>query len=123
MIVNLYGSDKGVDEVAFITGAVWYNPITKSVYEYSTYVQTVDYPPFTINAKDGSEFIVDPTVSLKIIEGKKKLIVAAEAKKKANELKTQSLTPAVLEKMWIEKWDGKLPIYGQVPTIFKDISK
>ena len=27
------------------------------------------------------------------------------------------------EKMWIEKWDGKLPVYGQVPTIFKDISK
>ena len=25
--------------------------------------------------------------------------------------------------MWIEKWDGKLPVYGQVPTIFKDISK
>lgn len=43
--------------------------------------------------------------------------------KKANELKQQALTPAILEKMWIEKWDGKLPVYGQVPTIFKDISK
>ena len=53
----------------------------------------------------------------------KKLIVAAEAEKKANELKQQALTPAILEKMWIEKWDGKLPVYGQVPTIFKDISK
>ena len=36
--------------------------------------------------------------------------------------KTKS-PPAILEKMWIEKWDGKLPVYGQVPTIFKDISK
>lgn len=27
------------------------------------------------------------------------------------------------KKKWIEKWDGKLPVYGQVPTIFKDISK
>jgi hypothetical protein len=53
----------------------------------------------------------------------KKLIVAAEAEKKANELRQQALTPAILEKMWIEKWDGKLPVYGQVPTIFKDISK
>lgn len=35
----------------------------------------------------------------------------------------QALTPAILEKMWIEKWDEKLPVYGQVPTIFKDISK
>ena len=24
--------------------------------------------------------------------------------------------------MWIEKWDGKLPVYGQVPTLFKNIS-
>lgn len=22
---------------------------------------------------------------------------------------------------WIEKWDGKLPVYGQVPTLFKNI--
>ena len=53
----------------------------------------------------------------------RKTIIAAEAEKKANELRQQALTPAILEKMWIEKWDGKLPVYGQVPTIFKDISK
>lgn len=52
-----------------------------------------------------------------------KLIVAAKAEKEANQLREQALTPAILEKMWIEKWDGKLPVYGQVPTIFKDISK
>lgn len=228
--VNLYGNDKGVDDASLVTGIVWYNPWTTTVYEYPTYVQTIDYEPFTINAKDGSEFTVDPTVSLKIIDGKspavfrkyrkeldevikgtlynyvkdafriqlnkfttddivskrdsienaiekyltqalakenfqleqltsglkypqtivesvnaknkaiqqamqvenevkvaeaqaKKLIVAAEAEKKANELRQQALTPAILEKMWIEKWDGKLPVYGQVPTIFKDISK
>ena len=53
----------------------------------------------------------------------KKLIVAAQAEKEANELRNQALTPAVLEKMWIEKWDGKLPVYGQTPTLFRDISK
>lgn len=228
--VNLYGSSKGVDDAVLVTGAVWYNPFTEKVYEYPTYVQTIDYKPFTVNAKDGSEFTVDPTISLKIVDGKspavfkkyrkelseviegtlynyikdafriqlnkfttddivskrssiesaieqhlskalarenfqleqltsglkypqtivesinaknqavqdkmrvenevavaeaqaKKLIVAAEAEKKANELRQQALTPAILEKMWIEKWDGKLPVYGQVPTIFKDISK
>lgn len=68
--VNLYGSDKGVDDVTLITGAVWYNPIFTAIYEYPTYVQTVDYPSFTINAKDGSSFEVDPTISLKIIDGK-----------------------------------------------------
>lgn len=230
ILVNLYGDEKGVGDVSMCTGAVWYNPITQSVYEYPTFVQTVDYAPFTINAKDGSEFTVDPTVSLKIIDSKspavfkkyrksldevingtlynyvkdafriqlnnfstdyivsnrdsiekaiekhlstslskenfqleqltsglkypdvivkavneknkmiqeaqkaqnevavaeaqaKKLIVAAQAEKEANELRNQALTPAVLEKMWIEKWDGKLPVYGQTPTLFRDISK
>ena len=68
--VNLYGTDKGVDDVALVTGAVWYSPITTAVYEYPTFVQTVDYPEFSINAKDGSSFTVDPTISLKIIDGK-----------------------------------------------------
>lgn len=228
--VNLYGSDKGVDDASLVTGMVWYNPWTTEVYEYPTYVQTIDYPPFTINAKDGSEFKVDPTVSLKIIDGTsplifkkyrkelkdvingtlfnyvkdafrvqlnkfttdeivskrdsieiaietylaaalkkenfqleqltsglqypqtiveavnaknkavqdaqralnevkvaeanaQKLVVAARAEKEANELRNQALTPAVLEKMWIEKWDGKLPVYGEVPTLFRNITK
>lgn len=228
--VNMYGSSKGVDDAVLVTGAVWYNPLTETVYEYPTYVQTVDYEPFTINAQDGSEFTVDPTVSLKIVDGKspavfkkyrkelndvihstlynyvkdafriqlnqfstdyivshrdsieraiesylskslirenfqleqltsglkypktivdavdaknkavqeamkvqnevevakaeaEKMLVAARAEKEANLLREQALTPAILEKMWIEKWDGKLPVYGQVPTIFKDISK
>lgn len=68
--VNLYGDNKGVDNVSLVTGAVWYNPITTAVYEYPTFVQTVDYEPFSINAKDGSSFTVDPTISLKIADGK-----------------------------------------------------
>ena len=54
ILVNLYGDDKGVGDVSMCTGAVWFNPFTQSVYEYPTFVQTVDYEPFTINAKDGS---------------------------------------------------------------------
>lgn len=232
IMVNLYGSDKGVDGTSLVTGMVWYNPWSTAIYEYPTYVQTVDYDPFTVNAKDGSEFTVDPTVSLKIADGKspivfkkyrkelneviegalynyvkdafriqlnkfttddivskrdsietaiehhlilalekenfqleqltsglkypqtivdavdlknkaiqqamqvenevkvaeaqaKKLIVAAEAEKKANELRQQALTPAILQKMWIEKWDGTVPTVmtdGNSNT-FLDISK
>lgn len=214
--VNLYGDEKGVGEVSMCTGAQWYNPITTAIYEYPTYVQTVDYPPFTINAKDGSEFTIDPTISLKIMDGKspqvfrkyrkelsdvingtlynyvkdafrielnsyttdeivskraevekaiekhlsltlanenfvleqltsglkypdvivqsvnqknkaiqeaaraenevkvaeaeaKKKIVAAQAEAEANRLRQAALTPAILQKMWIEKWDGDLP--------------
>lgn len=228
--VNLYGSEKGVDDISLVSGIVWYNPITTQVYEYPTFVQTVDYAPFTVNAKDGSEFTVDPTISMKIVDGKsplvfkkyrkglkeiiestlynyvkdafriqinsfttddivskrdslekyvekhlrtalakenfeleqltsglkypevivasvnsknkavqdamrvenelrvseaeaKKIIVQAQAEREANELKTKALTPAILEQMWIEKWNGVLPQYGQVPTLFKDITK
>ena len=69
ILVNLYGSERGVDDVSMVTGRVFYNPFTQEVYEYPTYVQTIDYPVFTINAKDGSEFKVDPNVNLKIKDG------------------------------------------------------
>lgn len=69
ILVNLYGSERGVDDVSMVTGRVFYNPATQEVYEYPTYVQTIDYEPFTINAKDGSEFKVDPNVNLKIKDG------------------------------------------------------
>lgn len=228
--VNLYGTNKGVSDVELVTGMVWFNPFTEAVYEYPTFVQTVNYPAFTINAKDGGAFVVDPTVNMNLIPGKasdvfvkyrrdmdevmeevlfthiknayriklsnyttdeivskreefekvtedylrqvllaenfelgemtsglkypetlekaiiakteatqnaqraqnelelakanaEKLLVTARAEKEANELKTKGLTPAVLEQMWIEKWDGKLPMYGSVPTLFKDITK
>lgn len=214
--VNLYGSNKGVDNVELCTGMVWFNPVTERVYEYPTFVQTVDYDPFTINAKDGSEFTVDPTLSIKMIDGSspaifkkyrksvediinstlynytkdafrvqlnkfttdeivsnretvekaiesqlreeltkegfnleqltsglkypqsivdavnaknkavqeaqrvaneleivkaeaEKKIVAAQAEKEANELRTKALTPAILQQQWIEKWDGSVP--------------
>lgn len=218
MKVHLYGSNKGVDDVASVTGWVFFNPFTTKVYEYPTFVQTIDYPEFTINAKDGPEFIVDPTISLRINEGQspvvfkkyrlkldkiiegvlfnyirdafrvqlnqyttdelvskraefekniesylseslekegfhleqltsglkypssieesinrkvqaeqnamraqnevalakaeaEKLIVAAQAEKEANELKNRALTKEILQQMWIEKWDGKVPTF------------
>lgn len=54
-----------------------------------------------------------------------KLLVKARAEKEANELRTQALTPAVLEKMWIEKWDGTVPtvITGGNTSAFLDLSK
>ena len=220
ILVELYGSDKGVNDVALVTGMVYYNPFTEQVYEYPTFVQTVDYPAFTINAKDGSEFTVDPTISLKIADGHaatifrkyrkdvpaiiggplfnhvrdafriqlnkfttdeivsmrdslnkegfqleqltsglkypqtivdavnaknkavqeaqkaenevkvaeaqaRKLVVAAEAEAEANRLRQQALTPAILQKMWIEKWDGTVPtvMTSGNSQMFMDISK
>lgn len=69
MKVNLYGSNKGVDDVELVTGAVWFNPFTTAIYEYPTYVQTVDYEEFEFNSKDGSVFKFDPTIMLSIKSG------------------------------------------------------
>jgi regulator of protease activity HflC (stomatin/prohibitin superfamily) len=240
--VNLYGSNKGIDDVELVTGMVWYNPFTTSVYEYPTFVQTIDYPPFSVNAKDGSSFTVDPTISLKIIDGhaadvfrkyrkddieevinttlynyvknafrielnryttdelvsKREefeqtiedrltaelereffhleqmtsglqypatLVAAIDAKNKAvqdalkieNEVKAveanakkaiaeadgaakalkikgdaeaeynrkiaASLSPLIIDQNMIDKWDGKLPVYGTTPTLFRDLGK
>lgn len=38
-------------------------------------------------------------------------IIEAEAEKKANDLLVMSLNDYILRKMWIEKWDGKMPTY------------
>lgn len=231
--VNLYGDDKGVDKVILVTGMVWYNPITTAIYEYPTFVQTVDYPPFSVNAKDGSSFVVDPTISLKIVDGKsaevfkkyrkvnitevinttlynyvrnafriqlnayttdelvskreefekaiedklskelleenfqleqltsglqypkilieainskneavqksqkaenelaivkaeaQKKVIAAQAEYEANILRTKSLTPQILQQMWIEKWNGTVPTVTSNGNsgVFLDISK
>lgn len=55
----------------------------------------------------------------------KKLLVAAQAEAEANRLKQQALTPQILEKMWIEKWDGTVPtvMSGGNTSTFLDLSK
>lgn len=51
-------------------------------------------------------------------------ILAANAKAKANAILQQSLTPAILERMRIEKWSGNLPqIMGGNATPFININK
>jgi regulator of protease activity HflC (stomatin/prohibitin superfamily) len=53
--VNLYGDDKGVDNVTEVTGVVWYNPFTTSVYEVPTYVQNVVYTKDDIDGSENNE--------------------------------------------------------------------
>jgi len=47
-------------------GWVFYNPITSSVFTYPTYIQRKNYEPFKVNAKDASEFKMDPTIAYRI---------------------------------------------------------
>ncbi|WP_341839743.1 SPFH domain-containing protein [Chitinophaga caseinilytica] len=228
VLVRLYGSDKGVQDVSLVTGRVWYNPFTEDVHEFPVFVQTADYEPFTVNAKDGSVFTVDPTITYKVIAGHspeifqkyrkgikeittttlynyvrdafriqfnefttdsmisnrkgfesavqaqlsaeltkegfqleqltsgivypesitqaidaknravqqamqvenelrvaeanaRKLIVQAEAESRANQLRQQSLTPLLIQQQFIEKWDGRTPLYGNSPVMFKNV--
>lgn len=228
ILIKQYGSDKGIQDVSLVTGRVWYNPWTEDVETYATFVQTVDYAEFGVNAKDGSSFSVDPTLSFNIVAGNspkifrkyrkdleevskttilnyvkdafrlqmnkyttdeivsnrekfetdvqktlsdvlekegfkleqltsglkypqtivdavnsknkavqeamkvenelrlveaqaKKMIVQAEAEKRANELKQMSLTNLLIQQQFIEKWDGKTPLYGNSPFLFQNI--
>jgi regulator of protease activity HflC (stomatin/prohibitin superfamily) len=228
--VNLIGENKGVDDITEVTGWVFYMPMLTAIYEFPTYTQVKDYTPFKVNAKDGSEFIVDPTLSYFVqsksvpqifrqyrknlseledgfiknvifdcyriiannypsdslmsnrqnfenevqaklsnvllkegfvfqqltsnmeppqslkdaIDAKNKTVqeamqaenkvrqaeadakvkkVSAEADKYVNDLKASALTPLIIQQMFIEKWDGKLPVYGQSPALLQQITK
>ena len=48
-------------------------------------------------------------------------VIAAAGEAMANKLRQSTLTPMLIQQQFINKWDGKLPVYGQVPTMFKNI--
>jgi regulator of protease activity HflC (stomatin/prohibitin superfamily) len=64
--INLYGSDKGVDNITLVTGRVWYNSWTTKIIEFPTFTQSVDYDSFVITTKDAAEFKVDPKLNYHI---------------------------------------------------------
>lgn len=51
------------------------------------------------------------------------LKIQADADAYANKVRQATLTPLLVQQQYIDKWDGVLPVYGQVPQLFKDISK
>lgn len=61
--INLYGTDRGVDNITIVTGRVWYNSWTTKIVEFPTFTQNVDYEPFVVNTKDAAEFHVDPKLN------------------------------------------------------------
>ena len=240
--VNLYGDNKGVSDVTEVTGMVFYNPITHSIYEFPTFIQHKEYTgenSFVVNSKDGSEFHVSPIINYsvkrekvpaifakyrrsldqieegflktsvfdafrlatnvytadelisnrqkfeievrRILEGQllaegfvvnqftsnlvypetfktaieaknnavqsalmaenkvkqaeaeakikvataegnaQALLTSAKAEAEANRMKQQTLTPLLIQLEYVQKWDGKLPVYGTVPQMFKNI--
>lgn len=49
------------------------------------------------------------------------LLTSAKAEAEANRMKQQTLTPLLIQLEYVQKWDGKLPVYGTVPQVFKNI--
>jgi len=241
--VNQYGDNKGVSDVTEVTGMVFFNPITHSIYEFPTFIQHKEYTgdnSFVVNSKDGSEFHVSPIINYQVqrekvpaifakyrrnleqieegflktsvfdafrlatnvytadelisnrqkfeievrrildgelgkegfiitqftsnlvypetfkkaIEAKNNavqaalmaenkvkqaeaeakikvataegnasaMLTSAKAEAEANRLKQQTITPMLLQLEWINKWDGKLPVYGQAPMLYKPVN-
>lgn len=50
------------------------------------------------------------------------LKVKGDAEAEYNRKIAASLSALIIQQNMIDKWDGKLPVYGQVPTLFKDVA-
>lgn len=76
-----------------------------------------------VKAKIDSRNEVNTNVSVldqQIIEQKKKNELAA-LQRDFNKILSEGITPQLLQQQFIEKWDGKTPIYGNMPvTLFKN---
>lgn len=228
--VNLVGSERGIDDITEVTGWVLYLPLLTEIIEFPVFTQVKDYEKFKVNAKDGSEFLVDPTLTYfvnssqvpKLFRQYRKMLpeiengvvlgqvkdsyrivansftsdslmsnrdvfetqvqkqisdtfdemglvfqgvtsnleppeslrkavdaknivnqeallaenkirqaeadakarkIKADIEKYENDMKSISLNKLILEKAFIDKWDGKLPVYGEVPVMLKEITK
>ena len=56
-------TDQGTLDATAVTGYVFFCPITTDVFKYETYVQRVDYDPFTVTTRDAAIFTMDPTMA------------------------------------------------------------
>lgn len=56
-------TDQGTLDASPVTGYVFYCPITTDLFKYPTFVQRVDYEPFTVTTRDAAIFTMDPTMA------------------------------------------------------------
>lgn len=61
--VDQTGDSKGVNPMKYVTGWVFYNPISSDVVQFPTYMQHVEYDEFKINAHGGSQFTIKPYIN------------------------------------------------------------
>lgn len=51
------------------------------------------------------------------------LLIQAKAEAEANALKKAQINELLIQQQFIDKWNGVLPVYGEVPTLIKDIAQ
>ena len=92
IIVNLAGSERGVNDAKVETGWVVYNRFTKQLFEYPAFAQIVDYDPFDIQDKKGTIFQTDPTIEYYIERENAKVVFLRYRKTTAELEKSVILT-------------------------------
>ena len=81
LVVKLYGSEKGVQDITEETGLVWYNPLSTEVYEFPTFVQNVVFTrdptegspvneEFRVSTKDGLVVCFDVSLNYRVANNK-----------------------------------------------------
>lgn len=123
--LNKYTTDQIVSNRDLVEKAIeaqLSNALAKEHFHLEQLTSGLKYPSSIVEAvNQKNKAIQEAQRALNEVAVKKaeaeKMLVQAKAEREANELKTASLTPAILQKMWIEKWDGKLPVYGNVPQM------
>ena len=116
--INKFTTDEIVSNREMIENAIekrLKTNLAKEGFVLDNFTSGLKYPESIVEAINAKTKAVQEAQrvenELKIAEAEaRKKIVAAEAEKQANELRTQALTPAILQQMWIDKWDGKLPV-------------
>jgi regulator of protease activity HflC (stomatin/prohibitin superfamily) len=59
-------TDQGELYATQVSGLIFYNPITTSVFTYPVYIQRVNYTPFTVTTRDAAEFLMDPLLAYQL---------------------------------------------------------
>lgn len=68
VLVDQYGSDKGVQDKPIPVGRIWFNPLTHDLYIYPTFMQTSQWTAekgesITFNSSEGSKITADISLS------------------------------------------------------------
>lgn len=68
--VNMSGGDRGVSNIKYVTGWVWYMPGASKVVEIPVFVQHKEYEPIAVYAKGGIQWTVHPAINYQITADK-----------------------------------------------------